>query len=131
MAEAAVAVLDQILNRVNAIPEADLGKFKVGVMEVSKAVWVANPGPQKKAAESMADELFYGGQAGGGKTDLIFGLALTRHKNSLILRRTNKEADKLPARLEEILGTDRGLNRQLGIWKVNKQQTIDLGGCQL
>ena len=56
MAEAAVAVLDQILNRVNAIPEADLGKFKVGVMEVSKAVWVANPGPQKKAAESMADE---------------------------------------------------------------------------
>jgi len=39
-----------------------------------------------------AAELFYGGQAGGGKTDLGLGLALTVHKRALILRRLNSAA---------------------------------------
>ena len=126
------AILEQVLEQIHAIPSAKIDSFKEGVMgETRGRAWVPNPGPQTEAVFTQADELFYGGQAGGGKTDLIFGLALTEHQNSLILRRTNKEADKLPARLEEILGTDKGLNRQLGIWKVNKRQTIDLGGCQL
>jgi len=31
-----------------------------------KLVWFPNPGPQLEAYESPADELFYGGSAGGG-----------------------------------------------------------------
>ena len=31
-----------------------------------KAIWFPNPGPQTQAFESPADELFYGGSAGGG-----------------------------------------------------------------
>ena len=36
--------------------------------------WVPQPGPQQQAFESQADILFYGGAAGGGKTDLLLGL---------------------------------------------------------
>ena len=37
--------------------------------------WVPNPGPQTQAFLCEADELFYGGEAGGGKTDGGIGLA--------------------------------------------------------
>ena len=37
--------------------------------------WVPNPGPQTQAFLCEADELFYGGEAGGGKTDLGIGLS--------------------------------------------------------
>lgn len=59
-----------------------------------KTLWQPNPdhpdgrpNPQRLAYESKADILGYGGAAGGGKTDLILGLAATRHKNSAIFRR--------------------------------------------
>lgn len=42
---------------------------------------------QQKAYTSQADHLFFGGMAGGGKTALLIGLALTAHRKSLILRR--------------------------------------------
>lgn len=94
-------------------------------------VWVPNPGPQTKAYFSEADELFYGGQAGGGKTDLELGLALTAHKRSLILRRTNKEVQGLAERLSGILGTRDGYNSQTGMWRRPDGRTLELGGCQL
>src|SRR3990172_9198252 len=59
----------------------------------TKEIWKPNPShegkpnPQKLAYDSLADELFYGGAAGGGKTDLLLGLAGTRHQRSSIFRR--------------------------------------------
>lgn len=91
--------------------------------------WIPNAGPQAMAFFSEADELLYGGEPGGGKTDLGIGLSLTEHKRSLVLRRTNKEADKLPDRYEAILGSRAGYNSQKGTWRVDGR-IIDLGGCQ-
>ena len=89
-----------------------------------------NPGPQTDAYFSEADELLFGGEAGGGKSDLIIGLSLTEHDRSLVLRRTNKEAEKLFDRYAEILDGDRtGFNSQKGI--VRDGRIIDIGGCQL
>jgi hypothetical protein len=92
--------------------------------------WVPNAGPQFDAYFSKADELFYGGQAGGGKTDLLIGLALTAHIRSLVLRRTNKEADKLVERFAEIIGDRYGWNGQEDVWRIDGR-VIDIGGCQL
>lgn len=92
-------------------------------------IWKPNPGPQSEAFNSEADELFYGGQAGGGKTDLLVGLSLTRHEKSLVLRRTNKEASKLVERYTEVLGSRNGYNGQDHVWHLDGR-VIDISGCQ-
>jgi hypothetical protein len=45
------------------------------------APWAPEPTnqPQFDAYHSKADLLLYGGAAGGGKSDLLLGLALTAH----------------------------------------------------
>lgn len=91
--------------------------------------WMPNPGPQTRAYNCEADELFYGGQAGGGKTDLLVGLSLTDHNKSLVLRRTNKEATKLVERYVEILGGRDGWNGQDNVWRIDGR-VIDISGCQ-
>lgn len=50
-------------------------------------LWVPLPGPQTEAWLSDADELYYGGGAGGGKSSLLVGLALTAHRKAIIFRR--------------------------------------------
>ena len=94
-------------------------------------IWVPNPGPQKMAFDSPADELFYGGQAGGGKTDLVLGLATTRHKRSLIFREFNEDARKLGERLLELIengyGSTDGWNQQFLTYKKHKK-IIQLAG---
>lgn len=63
-------------------------------------------------------------------TDLLAGLALTEHRRSLVLRRTNKEADKLVDRFAEILGSRVGWNSQEDVWRLGDGRIIDIGGCQ-
>lgn len=91
--------------------------------------WVPNEGPQSDAFFCLADEMFYGGQAGGGKTDLGIGLALTKHKRTLILRRYNRDAVKIVSRMEEIIGDRNGFNGQLQRWRLGDKQ-IDIAGCE-
>lgn len=63
-------------------------------------------------------------------TDLEIGLALTQHRSSLILRRTNREVGGLVERMSEILKTRDGFNSQTGKWRYG-DRVIELGGCQL
>jgi hypothetical protein len=91
--------------------------------------WSPNPGPQAQAFACEADELFYGGQAGGGKTDLGLGLALTTHRRSLILRRINKDAVKLVERVAQILGHRDGYNGQLQRWRLG-DKLVEFAGCE-
>jgi hypothetical protein len=93
------------------------------------AAWAPNEGPQAAAYFCAADELFYGGQAGGGKTDLGLGLALTAHKRALILRRVNKDALKLVERVAAILGNRAGYNGHLQRWNLEGRM-IGFAGCE-
>ena len=49
--------------------------------------WTPSPGPQTMAYESLADTLGYGSEPGGGKSQLLLGLAFTRHKRTFVMRR--------------------------------------------
>lgn len=119
-----------VLKAVRHIGE-DGKDFRNSIVEATKdLVWVPNPGPQTMAYKCEADELFYGGSAGGGKTDLLVGLALTKHKRSLILRRTNKEASKLFDRFLEVLGHRDGWNGQQSVWRFPDGRMIDISGCE-
>jgi hypothetical protein len=64
--------------------------------------WMSQPGPQMAAYNSEADETLYGGAAGGGKSDLLVGMACTAHQRSIIFRRQANDLDKLWSRLEQL-----------------------------
>lgn len=96
----------------------------------AKRPWRPLPGPQTLAYESKADIVGYGGAAGGGKTDLIAGLSLTKHKRVLITRREKAQTEGVIQRLGEIVGEGTGFNGQKSIWRVpiGSQPLIEFGG---
>lgn len=97
---------------------------------ISDEVWVPLPGPQSAAYYSQADELFYGGAAGGGKSDLLLGLCLTSHQKSIIFRRESTQLQGIFDRLlVDILGTRKGFNGQDNIWRGRGRQ-IEFGSVK-
>ena len=93
------SLLDDVIARIAKLPDSQRDQVIQEAIEATKnMVWVPNPGPQTVAFNSLADELYYGGQAGGGKSDLGIGAALTSHEQSLILRRFSADADSLAER---------------------------------
>ena len=125
-----MGALDEYIDRLNGLPPAQRGKAIEEAYDATRhLLWVPNPVTQTDAYFSLADETLYGGEAGGGKTALLEGLSLTAHTRSLILRRTNKEAEKLFDDYEAIIGHRQGMNSQKG-WRLGRR-IIDIGGCQL
>ena len=92
--------------------------------------WMPLPGPQAMAYASQADITGYGGAAGGGKTDLIAGLALLEHQRTLIIRREKAQTEGVVQRLMEIVGSTDGYNSQKGIWRfpIGKRGICEFGG---
>ncbi len=82
-------------------------------------LWVPNEGVQAAALLSEADVLFYGGAAGGGKSDLLLGLGLQYHKRSIIFRREYKQLEYLEERSREIVGNAGTYNGAKMHWRVN------------
>jgi len=122
--------LDELLERVKRLPDDKRKALEADAIKATAdRLWVPNIGPQSDAFFSEADETFYGGQAGGGKTDLAIGLSITEHRRSLILRRINKDAVKLVERLAEIVGHRNGYNGQLQRWKIGVK-LVEFGGCE-
>jgi hypothetical protein len=90
-------------------------------------------GPQYQAFISEADELFYGGAAGGGKTDLLCGLSLIAHKNALLLRRQAVNLKPIEDRLRLLIPDDLGkYNSVENVWtfKGLKGKRIRMGGMK-
>lgn len=106
---------------IEALLEADLAKH----------IWRSQVGRQSEAADSDAFIVGYGGSAGGGKTDLVTGLALTEHQRSCVFRREKTQTEGIVQRLTEILGTTDGYNSQKSIWRTttaNVPRLIEFAG---
>lgn len=104
-----------LIDEVNAKFGMFLPQQKRAALELAADVagalkWLPTPGPQADAYFSDADILLYGGQGGGGKSDLGLGLAFTAHRRSLILRRRYANLGALTERAIEINGTRAGFN---------------------
>lgn len=89
--------------------------------------WLPLEGPQTQARNSEADITGYGGAAGGGKTDLEIGLALTDHKRSIIYRKEGTQLEGIYDRIEEILGSREGFNSVNKTWRVGDKK-VEFGG---
>ena len=121
--------LERLTEQLAGLPPEELRELSEQVM-ADTSVWAPNIGPQTEAYFCEADELFYGGQAGGGKTDLIVGSALTAHKQSLVLRRFASDVMGVAERAMEILGTREGFNGQSLRLRLARNHAIDFGGCK-
>lgn len=91
-------------------------------------IWSPLPGPQRVAFESQADIIGYGGAAGGGKTDLACGKALTRHERVMILRREATQLTGIVDRFTTLLGNRDGYNGAERIWRLaDRNVQIEFG----
>lgn len=125
-----MGVLAEILDKVHTL-STEQREDLVAQAKAAPETWIPNPGPQTWAFRCQADELFYGGEAGGGKTDLTIGAAITVHSQSLILRRYNKDAKGMADRmLDGILSSRYGWNGQDQIFRDGAGRAIEFGGCQ-
>lgn len=90
--------------------------------------WLPQPGPQYEAYHSKADELLYGGAVGGGKTDLLVGLAATAHHRSLLFRSQSKDLDGLWSRLDSVTnGRVESSNDSKKVMKLTDGRVIEGG----
>jgi len=100
---------------------AKLEKTNAGLSTASTAdttpLFAPNPGPQARAYESHADITGYGGAAGGGKSMLAIGLAVTRHRRSIIFRREAEQVRDLWDKLGRTCGIHGRSNENLLVWR--------------
>jgi hypothetical protein len=92
-------------------------------------LFLPTPGPQMMAATSEADIVGYGGAAGGGKTMLISGLALTEHKRSAIFRQHKNQTQKFVQDFGLILGDSSGYSSQNSQWRYDGR-LVEFGGLE-
>jgi hypothetical protein len=94
-----------------------------------KRIFFPTPGPQYRAFTSEADIIGYGGAAGGGKTYLISGFALTEHKRSVIFRQSKNQTRKFIQDFGEMIGSSDGYSSQNSEWKYDGR-LIEFGGFE-
>lgn len=74
--------------------------------------------------------LFFGGAAGGGKTDLVLGLAITEHHHSMIFRREYAQLKGIMDRADRLLRNVGRYNSTDKLWRLAEGQRIEFGGVQ-
>jgi hypothetical protein len=124
--------LDEYLqDQLGKMPPDKRAEFEAEAAQLRDSrLWAPNPGPQTEAYFCEADETLYAGEAGGGKSDLGLGLALTQHKRSLLLRRINADAAALGDRLIEIVGSSEGYNSGTHRYRGRDGRLIEIAGCE-
>ena len=124
-------LLEEIIGRLNALPPDQKRATVAAAMQATAHLsWVPNPGPQTEAVNCQADELFFGGQAGGGKSSTLVGLSVTQHERSIIFRREKGQVVGLEDEAQRILGNRDGYNGQTKIWRLKDGKVLEFGAVQ-
>lgn len=128
--QSAAQKIEELSELIGMLGDEDRNELEA-MIAAETPVWVPLAGPQTEALESPADHLFYGGSAGGGKSDLLLGAALTAHQYSIIFRREATQLIGLQERLlDEILKSRTGWNGQEDILRRPDGRRIEFGSVK-
>lgn len=130
MSTIAIPSSAELMRRLKSLPADQRTQLDEFLRMAVPAIWVPQAGPQSVAFHSLADIIFYGGSAGGGKTDLLLGLCLTQHEHSIIFRREAVQLVGIEERMTKILGSRDGYNSQDGIWRLPEGRVMELGSVK-
>lgn len=117
-----IGQLGEMLKSMSPEQLAEIDKL----LKSDPVIWRPLPGPQFTAYHSEADIIGYGGSAGGGKTSLAIGKALTNHRRSMILRREATQLTGIIDDMTALLGSRDGYNGADRIWRLGGKQ-IEFG----
>jgi hypothetical protein len=127
-----LTLLDEITARLVTMPEGEKAKLAATVAPLAaKMRFIPLPGPQTQAYLSEADVLLYGGQAGGGKSYLLMGLASQEHRSAIVFRRESAQTDGLEKSGKEIIGNAARFNGTDREWTWPDGRSLKLAGLQL
>lgn len=119
---------DKYKAAINALSPEEREEFYLAL--AAMPIWRPQKGPQEMALSSSADIVGYGGSAGGGKTDLAIGAALTCHKKSIIFRPEYPQLADIERRAKEVTeGYRSGFNGQAHILTMPDGVTLEFGAC--
>lgn len=119
---------EQLLGMYASLPSEKQAQLVEQVQQViGHRRWVPQEGPQTEAYFSLADELLFGGQAGGGKSDLLCGVALNEGHNSVIFRNGLKNVADLERRSSQIVGSSDNLNTTKHYFDLEEGRSLEYG----
>ena len=127
--------LDELLAFLAKVPpderdDALAAATAAAVVGTTRRRFVPNPGPQEEAWNCQADELFFGGGAGGGKTALLCGLAIEQHRDAIIFRREFAQTKGVVREVQRQLGKRHGWSGQDKTWKLPNGSRLEIGSVQ-
>src|SRR6201996_3858610 len=102
------SVLADLERYISSLSKPELAELDRMLAPELSSVWLPDPDnePQTQAYYSKADLMLFGGSPGGGKSDLLVGLALTQHHRSVIFRAQAVDLRALEERVLAIAGRD-------------------------
>jgi hypothetical protein len=106
-----LTLLEEITQKLGVLsPDDKKAVVADAIAATANFKWIPSPGPQTDAYFSLADCLLYGGEPGGGKSQLLLGLAFNCHQRSLIMRRQYGDLERLIEDGLKIHGSRDGFN---------------------
>lgn len=107
-----MSVAAALLDAYYKLPPAEQKQVAADTEKIlEKYPFTPQDGPQTEAYFSKADELLYGGQAGGGKSSFLVGYALNEAVEGVIFRNGFKNLVDLENFAVSLLGSDDNLSR--------------------
>ena len=123
-----MSALAELKEQLRVVPPPQRAKALEKAREITrKKPWVPNPGPQTDAYFCLADVLLYGGEAGGGKSQLAIGIGVNEADRGIIFRRELTQTDGIEADGKSIIGKTAGFNGTDHEWTWFNGKSLKLG----
>ncbi len=122
-----MSAIEELIAQLSALPKDVQAALAKETQKLDIGPYIPFPGRQTEAYYCQADELFFGGGAGGGKSFLAVGLPLNEHHNSLVFRHDYKQTLGLVDAAVELLGSRDGYNGQEKLFRLPGGKTLEFG----